>query len=88
MCTLVVKNCWFTIHWDESDPQELSSMSDAISDINWDQDALLSLGYRDPGRDIIFYRHLGGHAELISDERSPISQYYLPIEEAIAIQLE
>ena len=64
-------------------------MSDFISDVDWDHDELISLGFADSDQDPVLLKHLErNHAELIEVEGSPINQYYLPIDQAIGLEFE
>lgn len=67
----------------------MCKISDSIPEIDWDHDALVSLGFGDSNLDPILLKHLErNHAELIADEGSPINQYYLPVEQTIAMEAE
>ena len=89
LISIFLQNCWLSIKWDESDPLEVCRMSDFISDVDWDHDELISLGFADSDQDPVLLKHLErNHAELIAVEGSPINQYYLPIDQAISLESE
>lgn len=69
--------------WDGSETQELCEIVQVVP-IDWSQDAVFTFLPHDQSKAQVLISHFGqNHIELIPDEGSPCSQYYLPINDAL-----
>lgn len=83
------QTCWIISTWEESNPIQLCEIFNALSQVDWKSDSFIWFGNGDAPNPIVL-KHIEQYQgkKLVPDHGSPCFQYYLPAEEAIALQLE